>query len=404
MLKSLPVQLVVCVVVALLIGAHVDISVIQLFFSFSCVIKDVLMMVLPLVIVTYIAAAILSLQQRAPLLIICVMLMVCLSNISAVFSAYFVGNLILPWLTAGKVIDLTIAQNGITPLFTLSLPKLLEPSHALMIGMGYGLLFSFYKLPQAKNLALRLRDYVTVFLRKGFIPFLPVYVFGFVLKMQKEGTLVALFTNYGQIFLSICVLLIVYITFVYALAHGFKPAQFIKSIRTMLPAGLTGFSTMSSAATMPVTLAATEQNIKDAGFTQLVIPATVNIHLMGDALGIPLIGLAILQLSGLPLPGIEQYMIFAAYFCMAKFSTAAIPGGGVLVLLPTLQTHLGLTSEMAGLVATIYILQDTLFTGANVMGNGGFALVCHRLFKMIRLVQPRASSHIHEEIQTVRSI
>lgn len=403
MLKSLPVQLIICVAIALLIGSQVDTSVVQLFFSFSCAIKDILMMVLPLVIVTYIAAAILSLEQRAPLLIICVMLMVCLSNISAVFSSYFVGQLILPWLTAGKVIDFTIAQSGITPLFTLSLPKLLEPSHALMVGMGYGLLFSFYKLPQAKNLALRLRDYVTVFLQKGFIPFLPLYVFGFVLKMQKEGTLVSLFTNYGQIFLSICLLLVVYITFVYALAHGFKPQQFMKSIRTMLPAGLTGFSTMSSAATMPVTLAATEQNIKDAGFTQLVIPTTVNIHLMGDALGIPLIGLAILQLSGLPLPGIEQYMIFVAYFCMAKFSTAAIPGGGVLVLLPTLQTHLGLTPEMAGLVATIYILQDSLFTGANVMGNGGFALVCHRLFKMVRLVQPQATPQVPEELQAVQS-
>lgn len=392
MLKSLPVQLIICVIVALLIGAHVDLPVVQLFFSFSCAIKDVLMMVLPFVIVTYIAAAILSLEQRAPLLIVCVMLMVCLSNITAVFSSYFVGQLVLPWLTAGKVIDLAIAQSHITPLFTLSLPKFLEPSHALMIGMGYGLLFSCYKLPQAKSLALRLRDYVTLFLRKGFIPVLPVYVFGFVLKMQKEGTLISLFTNYGQIFLVICLLLVVYITFVYAVAYRFKPGLFLQGIRTMLPAGLTGFTTMSSAATMPVTLAATEQNTKDAGFAQLVIPTTVNIHLMGDALGIPLIGLAILQLSGLPMPGVEQYAIFVAYFCMAKFSTAAIPGGGVLVLLPTLQTHLGLTPEMAGLVATIYILQDSLFTGANVMGNGGFALVCHRFFRMIRLIRPQVPS------------
>ncbi|WP_032112627.1 cation:dicarboxylate symporter family transporter [Candidatus Paracaedibacter symbiosus] len=401
MLKSLPVQLVVCVVIALLIGTHLDFSVVQLFFSLSCAIKDILMMILPFVIVTYIASAILSLEQRAPLLLICVMLMVCLSNITAVFSSYCVGQLVLPWLTAGKVIDLTVVQDGITPLFTLPLPKLLEPSHALMIGMGYGLLFSFYKLSQAKDLALNLRDYVTLFLRKGFIPFLPVYVFGFVLKMQAEGSLVTLFTNYGQIFLVVCLLLVVYITFVYALAEGFKPKQFIASIRTMLPAGLTGFSTMSSAASMPVTLTATEQNVQDAGFTQLVIPTTVNIHLLGDALGIPLIGLAILQLGGLPMPGIEEYMIFAAYFCMAKFSTAAIPGGGVLVLLPTLQTHLGLTPEMTGLVATIYILQDSLFTGANVMGNGGFALVCHRLFKMIRLVQSQPAKADEEALAQV---
>lgn len=387
MLKSLPVQLIICVLVALLIGGSVDIPTVQFFFSLSCAIKDVLMMVLPLVIVTYIAAAILSLEQRAPLLIISIMLMVCLSNFTAVFSSYFVSHLVLPWLTEGKAIDVAAMHEGITPLFSLNLPKLVDPSHALMIGMGYGLLFSFYKLPQATQLALGLRNYITLFLRRVFIPVLPVYVFGFVLKMQKEGNLVTLFTNYGQIFLVLCLLLIVYLTFIYALAHRFNPHQFIKSIRVMLPAGLTGFSTMSSAATMPVTLVATEQNLNDSGYTQLVIPTTVNIHLIGDALGVPLIGLAILQLSGLPMPGIESYVIFALYFCMAKFSTAAIPGGGVLVLLPTLQTHLGLTSEMAGLVATIYILQDAVFTGANVMGNGGFALVSHRLFKMIGLIK-----------------
>lgn len=392
MLKSLPVQLVICVIVALLIGTHVDISTVRLFYSFACVIKDVLMIILPLVIVTYIASALLALEQRAPLLIICIILMVCLSNIAAVFTSYFVGQLVLPWLTAGKIINLTIAQDNITPFFTLPLPNLLDPSHALIIGMGYGLFFSFYRLPQAKIFALKMRDYVTLFLRKGFIPFLPVYVFGFVLKMQAEGNLVALFTNYGQIFLVICLLLAVYITFVYALAHGFKPKEFIASLRNMLPAGLTGFTTMSSAASMPVTLAATEQNIKDSGFSQLIIPATVNIHLLGDALGIPLIGLAILQLAGFPMPGIEQYTIFAAYFCMAKFSSAAIPGGGVLVLLPTLQIHLGLTPEMTGLVATIYILQDSLFTGSNVMGNGCFALICHRLFKMLGLIQPQITN------------
>lgn len=387
MLKSLPVQLVICVVIAFLIGNHINLTTVQFFFSLSCIIKDTLMMILPLVIITYIASAILSLEQKAPLLIISVMLLVCLSNLLAVFTSYFVAKSTLPSL-AGHVVDLSVAGDTITPLFSIPFPKLLEPSQALLIGMGYGFLFSFKKVSAATHLAIKLRDYVTLFLQKVFIPFLPFYVFGFVLKMQKEGNLGSLITNYGQIFLVMCTLIIIYITFMYALAHRFNPHKFLPSIRNMLPAGLTGFTTMSSAATMPVTLAATEENTKDVGFTQLVIPTTVNIHLLGDALGIPLIGLSILQLSGLPLPSIEQYFIFSSYFCMAKFSTAGIPGGGVLVLLPTLQSHLGLSVEMTGLVATIYILQDSLFTSANVMGNGAFALVCHRFFKTIRLIRP----------------
>ena len=147
----------------------------------------------------------------------------------------------------------------------------------------------------------------------------------------------------------------------------------------MLPAGITGFSTMSSAAAMPVTLKATEKNTRNPQFAHLIVPTTVNIHMMGDALGIPLIGMAVLFFSGGALPSFEGYLSFVLYFCLAKFSAAGIPGGGVIVLLPVLQTHLGLTPEMTSLVATLYILQDPIFTGSNIMGNGAFALLIQKM-------------------------
>ena len=76
MFKSLPVQLVICVAIAFLIGNHLNLPTVQFFLSLSCIIKDVLMLALPLVIITYIASAILSLEQKAPLLIISIMLFV----------------------------------------------------------------------------------------------------------------------------------------------------------------------------------------------------------------------------------------------------------------------------------------------------------------------------------------
>jgi Na+/H+-dicarboxylate symporter len=136
---------------------------------------------------------------------------------------------------------------------------------------------------------------------------------------------------------------------------------------------------MSSAATMTFTLAATEKNMGDEQFAGLVIPATVNIHLMGDALAIPILALAVLSLSGMPLPTFENYLLFAVYFCLAKFSVAGIPGGGIIVMLPILQKYLGLTPEMASLLTTIYIIQDPIFTSANVMGNGAFALLVRKI-------------------------
>jgi Na+/H+-dicarboxylate symporter len=86
-----------------------------------------------------------------------------------------------------------------------------------------------------------------------------------------------------------------------------------------------------------------------------------------------------LMLSGAPLPTFENYLLFTFYFCIAKFSAAGIPGGTVIVMLPILQKYLGLSPEMASLITTIYIIQDPVFTSANVMGNGAFALLVRKL-------------------------
>lgn len=385
MLKSLPVQLVLCVVLAFFLAGFINIPYASFFYSLSCALKDFLMMILPIVIISYMASAILSLEQKAPLLIIGVLLLVCLSNITAVFTAYGVSVMALPFATNGKIVNLAASEDLIFPLFNIPFPNFLEPKWAMIIGLIYGLAFSISPNKTAASIVLKLREIITRVLQKTFIPLLPIYVFGFVLKMQIEGNLAILFQTCGQVILLMISLIFVYILLMYAIAARFSPKKFATYLRNMLPAAITGFTTMSSAATMPVTLAATEENLKDKNFAQLIIPSTANIHLVGDALGIPLLGLATLQLSGMPMPDLASFAVFAGFFCIAKFSTAGIPGGGILVLLPTLQSHLGLGAEMISFITTLYILQDCIFTSSNVVGNGAFALLAHRFMKMIRL-------------------
>jgi Na+/H+-dicarboxylate symporter len=387
MLKSLPVQLVLCVALAFFTAGIMDATAASFFYGLSCALKDFLMMVLPFVIISYMSSAILSLEQKAPLLIVSILVMVCLSNLAAVFTSYGVSLIALPFVTSGKMVDLATTKDLITPLFSVPFPQILEPKWAMIAGLIYGLTFSLYPHKKATEVVLKMRDLVTTILQKTFIPLLPVYVFGFVVKMQIEGNLSILFQTCGQVIGLMISVILGYILLVYAIAANFSPPRLIKYLRNIFPAALTGFTTMSSAATMPLTLKATEENIGDKNFAQLIIPATVNIHLLGDALGIPILGLATLQLSGLPLPDLTSFAVFAGFFCLAKFSTAGIPGGGILVLLPTLQTHLGLSVEMIGFVTTLYILQDCIFTSSNVMGNGGFALLVHRFMKLIRLVK-----------------
>jgi len=379
MLKSLPVQLIIAIIAALFLSDILNLETIRFFFSLSCALKDILMGVLPLVIFSYILAAILSMEQRAPLLILSILGLVTASNAFTVLVSYGIGVSLLPLLTLGNTSGLSGIEETVTPLFSLPIPEILAPDKSLLLGIAVGLIFSFIKVPAITTLAQDMRHYVTVFLQKAFIPLLPIYVFGFILKMDYEDTLMILIKSSGHIFGLVWFLILAYITILYFIVSRFRLSRFLEITRNMLPAGITGFSTMSSAATMPVTLAATEKNMGDEQFADLVIPTTVNIHLMGDALAIPILALAVLGLSGMPLPTFENYLLFVVYFCLAKFSVAGIPGGGVIVMLPIMQKYLGLTPEMASLLTTIYIIQDPIFTGANVMGNGAFALLVRKI-------------------------
>ena len=69
-----------------------------------------------------------------------------------------------------------------------------------------------------------------------------------------------------------------------------------------------------------------------------------------------------------------NYLIFASYFVLAKFSVAAVPGGGILVMLPILESYLGFDSGMLSLITALYILFDPIITCANVFGNGAFSM------------------------------
>jgi Na+/H+-dicarboxylate symporter len=384
--KSLPFQLITCILIAFVAGDFLSFRTVHWLFTVSCILKEILMLVLPLVIFSYISAAILSMQQRAPLLIFSILCLVVVSNALATFVSYGVGIAFLPLIAIEQGVNLSHTASEMPPLFSLNFPQWVSPDKAMLFGICFGIVFSFFKVPSMFRLVDKLQKSVTVFFEKGFVPFLPLYVFGFVLKMQHEGSLKVLLKNYGQIFGLVCLLLFFYVVLMYLVASRFHMEHFRQSLHRMIPAGLTGFSTVSSAVSMPVTLAATEKNVGNTQFARLAIPATVNIHMMGHGLSIPIMSLAILTLFGHPLPSLESFAVFVGYFCIAKFSATAVPGGGIIVILPILQSHLGFTPEMAGLMIMLDILQDPILTIANVMGNGAFAMLSYRFCHWFRLV------------------
>ena len=385
LLNNLPFRWVLCLIFAFTLGDQLSDSTISFLYTISSILKEILMTILPIMIFSYIFAALISLEKTAPMLIIFILGLVIISNALASFTAYFTSVAVLPLITMDKAINMAL-NDDITTYFTLGIPQIISSDKVMFAAVILGLFFSSYKVSAVFKISNYLQKIVSTFLEKCFIPVLPLYILGFVLKMHREGSLSILFKNYAQVFLLICALAIVYIALMYLVANKFSYQKFKQSIKQMTAAGLTGFSTISSAITVPLSIAATEVNIKDNQFAKLIIPATVNIHMIGHGLSIPISSLTILLLSGMPLPSLETFAVFVVYFCIAKFSASAVPGGGIIVILPILQSQLGFTPEMASIIIMLDILQDAVLTAANVMGNGAFAMICHRLGKKLRII------------------
>lgn len=385
--KSLPIQLVLSIIFAFILGSYVDSSFVSIFYTLSACLIDILMFVLPWMVFAYIFTAITRIKQNSVFLILLIFLGITASNLISIFTAYFFSSSVLPMLGLSHSPDFATKFNSaIEPYFRLNLPNLIGTGTAMLVAVVSGIVISFMPNENkikilTKKVIFYLTHTITLFLKKIFIPLLPIYVFGFCLKLSYDQALLYLFQSYGKAFLLSFAIIWVYIPLIFLIAARGNIRVAFGNIRKMIPAGLTGFSTMSSAATMPVTIKCTQEATKDENFTDLIIPTTANTHLLGDNITLTIASMALMTIFGMHQPDLGSFVIFAFAYSMAALSCVGIPGGTVLIVLPVLQNFLGFTPEMLSAITTIYVLQDPFGTTANVIGNGGFALLIQRVFR-----------------------
>jgi Na+/H+-dicarboxylate symporter len=375
MFQKMPFVLVVMIAVLIFIDSFLPLAVKQTLYALSLVIKEGIIFVLPGVIFALLFKAAVLLSKGATRTIALILALVCCSNFLSTFASHFVGQ----WI---YTFDLTMLapheSQGLEPLWRLSLTKLISNDKALFGGIFLGLGAARF-WPEKATIFAQAIDKGVVRALEKFSYLIPLFVAGFVVKMAHDGILMTIFKDYTAIFVCICGAQFGYILVSYFLLTNAQPKAFVTAVKNMLPAMMSGFSTMSSAATMPLTLLGTEKNTTHKDLSRSVIPATVNIHLVGDCFAIPIFAYAVMKSFGVAEPSLITYLSFTLYFVIAKFSVAAIPGGGIVVMLPILESTLGFNAPMMSLITALYILFDPVITSANVLGNGAFALGMDRL-------------------------
>lgn len=384
---SLPVQLLFVIIFSFIFGSVLPEPIIRFLFTISALFKDILVLLLPFIIITFVLGGILELKRGAPIILGVMLLMIFCSNALVSLLTYGVINLVFPFITTTTANTTLEINELIFPYFNLSLPALLKSEHALIGAIILGLIFSYYRHKKIESFVLKSKELIEKILEYFVIPILPVYVFGFLVKMRYEGMFLILIQNYSTVFFLIIAMQIAYLTWFYFLANNFHWKQTVHTIKNALPSYLTAFSTMSSAITVPVSVKSAVQNGVSRPLALVAMPIMANVHLLGDSIQVPTLALMTLWLFTSSIPGVFSYLIFIFYFCTAMFAVSGVPAGTILVMTPILVTQLGFTDEMIGIITTLYVLMDAFGTAANVMGDGALAIMLNKTLKRIGIIE-----------------
>ncbi|MDD9331577.1 MAG: cation:dicarboxylase symporter family transporter [Wolbachia sp.] len=360
-------------------GYLVPIEVKTFLYSISLSIKEVLLFIMPFIVFALIFSSVNNLKQSAIKFIILLIITIFLSNLTSSLIAYSVGRFIIQ--NTHEIQSIGKHQEAITPLWSFELPMLISNFQALACGFASSIVVSIPLPHKSKELSHKILD-STLFVLKVFLAtIVPIFVLGLTLKMQHDEILSIIFRDYSMIFIIITSVTYLYIFLLYGAVNSFKITSWVASVGNMIPAFITAMSTMSSNATMPLTLEGGKKNIKQHDIVSSVVPITANFHLVGDCFFIIILSMIIA--SGYSLYAAD-YITFLLYFLLFKFAIVAVPAGGIVVMLPILEKYLQFSPEMLSLITTLYIVFDPIITSANVIGNGAFTMMFTKLYNKLK--------------------
>ena len=372
---GLIIKLVLGIVVGTLVGLYAPEWLGQLLLTFKEIFGQLLFFTIPLLILFFIASGIAGLPQNSGKLLGRTLAIAYLSTIVAGSLAYFVARLVVPLLTTAKTNATSAATSTLEPFLTLDMPPVFGVMTALVLAFIFGLGMAATQAQQLKQISDQGRDIIELLLAKVIIPLLPVYIAGVFAEMAFAGTVFSTLKTFGVILLLAIAMHWLYIIAMFTLAGlkaGISPFTLIKN---MLPAYFTALGTMSSAATIPVTLRSTKNNQVSDDVANFAVPLCATTHLAGSTITIVSCTIAVMFLhSSLAIPGFFTILPFILMLGVVMLAAPGVPGGAVMSAVGLLGSMLGFGESAIALMIALYMAQDSFGTACNVTGDGAIAL------------------------------
>jgi len=202
----------------------------------------------------------------------------------------------------------------------------------------------------------------------------PYGVFALLAALVVEAPSADLFKALGWyafcVVLGLALMMAVYAVLVYVITKR-TPKFFFNGIA---PAQLLGFSTSSSAATLPVTMERVEEHLGvDEEVTSFVLPIGATINMDGTSLYQAVAAVFIAQAFGMDLSfGVQLGIIATA--TLASIGSAAVPGAGMVMLVIVL-AQAGIPEAGLALIFAVDRPLDMCRTTVNITGDAAVSMI-----------------------------
>lgn len=329
---------------------------------------------IPLIILFFIASGVSKLGRESGKLVGLTVGTAYTSTILAGTLAFFVGITLMPFIA--KEGQVPTSDATFEPFLEFEIAPIMGVVTALVLAFTFGIAMARLKTETLINFFDEGKNIVELVIKKVVIPLLPLYIAGIFTGMADEGVVFDTLKVFGIVLLVAIALHWIWITVLYVVAGSISKQNPFALMKNMLPAYFTGVGTMSSAATIPVTLRQTKENKVNDKVADFVIPLSATIHLSGSTITIVSCSIAVMTLmDGLTVPSFIGILPFILMLGVIMIAAPGVPGGAIMAAVGVLGSMLGFGEAAIGLMIALYMAQDSFGTAANVTGDGAIAVI-----------------------------
>ena len=371
------------IVLGIVFGLYLPESVNRIFTTFNAFFGQFLSFSIPLIIMGLIMPAISDLGKGAGKLLLLTAVIAYGSTLFSGFMTYFAAAGIFPQLLESHVNNAAQIRSSaleLTPYFSITIPPALDVMTSLVLAFVIGLGLSYQEKSSLKLVVNDFQKIIMQLIENIIVPLLPLFILGIFASMAFSGKVFSVLSVFISIIGVIFALHILLLLLQYTIAAVLTKRNPFKLLATMMPAYFTALGTQSSAATIPVALEQTLKNGVSEKIAGFVIPLCATIHLSGSTMKITACAMALMILEGRPI----DFTLFVGFIFMLGITMVAapgVPGGAIMAAVGILQTMLGFSEEMIGLMIALYIAMDSFGTACNVTGDGAIALIVDKITK-----------------------